>query len=108
FRCVVNTLCPQLDLHSCPTRRSSDLQIKNPLQTILLHAEMLEDGTLASDPIARQEICEAIVTEATRMTDLLADLSAYASGGQRRDRKSTRLNSSHVKISYAVFSLKKN
>src|SRR5690625_6620201 len=31
------------------------------------------------------------------------------SGGQRqRDRKSTRLNSSHVAISYAVFCLKKN
>src|SRR5690606_41407679 len=28
-------------------------------------------------------------------------------GGGRRDRKSTRLNSSHVKISYAVFCLKK-
>src|SRR5690606_39291412 len=28
-------------------------------------------------------------------------------GGQGRDRKSTRLNSSHVKISYAVFCLKK-
>src|SRR5690606_39710637 len=27
--------------------------------------------------------------------------------GQNRDRKSTRLNSSHVKISYAVFCLKK-
>src|SRR5690606_42098405 len=27
--------------------------------------------------------------------------------GGRRDRKSTRLNSSHVKISYAVFCLKK-
>src|SRR5690606_41682100 len=27
--------------------------------------------------------------------------------GLRRDRKSTRLNSSHVKISYAVFCLKK-
>src|SRR5690606_39957603 len=27
---------------------------------------------------------------------------------ERTDRKSTRLNSSHVKISYAVFSLKKN
>src|SRR5690606_41201161 len=27
--------------------------------------------------------------------------------GQTRDRKSTRLNSSHVKISYAVFCLKK-
>src|SRR5690606_13052140 len=59
-------------------------QIKNPLQTILLHAEMLEDGTLAADPVSRQEICQAIVTEATRMTELLADLSAYASGGQRR------------------------
>src|SRR5690606_40727462 len=28
-------------------------------------------------------------------------------GAARRDRKSTRLNSSHVKISYAVFCLKK-
>src|SRR5690606_41226524 len=33
----------------------------------------------------------------------------HSCGGQRRsgDRKSTRLNSSHVKISYAVFCLKK-
>src|SRR5699024_12069898 len=29
------------------------------------------------------------------------------SAGHRRDRKSTRLNSSHVSISYAVFCLKK-
>src|SRR3712207_8116395 len=28
-------------------------------------------------------------------------------GGQRQDRKSTRLNSSHANISYAVFCLKK-
>src|SRR5690606_40900621 len=31
----------------------------------------------------------------------------HASFDVRRDRKSTRLNSSHVKISYAVFCLKK-
>src|SRR5690349_23194970 len=30
-----------------------------------------------------------------------------AEAGQDRDRKSTRLNSSHVEISYAVFCLKK-
>src|SRR5690606_20859547 len=30
-----------------------------------------------------------------------------AAGGYHQDRKSTRLNSSHVKISYAVFCLKK-
>src|SRR5436309_10109310 len=33
--------------------------------------------------------------------------SPRSSSIQRRDRKSTRLNSSHVKISYAVFCLKK-
>src|SRR5690349_22920912 len=33
--------------------------------------------------------------------------NAQDSGGTSRDRKSTRLNSSHVEISYAVFCLKK-
>src|SRR5690606_41019197 len=32
---------------------------------------------------------------------------AHVVAAPRRDRKSTRLNSSHVKISYAVFCLKK-
>src|SRR5258707_5777539 len=32
---------------------------------------------------------------------------AHASPGSERDRKSTRLNSSHANISYAVFCLKK-
>src|SRR5690606_40140677 len=35
------------------------------------------------------------------------DIGINKSKGQRKDRKSTRLNSSHVKISYAVFCLKK-
>src|SRR3712207_8868875 len=35
-----------------------------------------------------------------------ASLAALSSGG-REDRKSTRLNSSHANISYAVFCLKK-
>src|SRR5215813_4090163 len=33
--------------------------------------------------------------------------SAQCCAGSRKDRKSTRLNSSHVRISYAVFCLKK-
>src|SRR5436309_14987497 len=32
---------------------------------------------------------------------------SYSAAARREDRKSTRLNSSHVKISYAVFCLKK-
>src|SRR5207302_11098300 len=35
----------------------------------------------------------------------LADLHTFTQNTARRDRKSTRLNSSHVKISYAVFCL---
>src|SRR5690606_40210921 len=35
------------------------------------------------------------------------DVAAHVVGAQHEDRKSTRLNSSHVKISYAVFCLKK-
>src|SRR5690348_18180106 len=37
--------------------------------------------------------------------DYIADLAS--DDGDRRDRKSTRLNSSHPSISYAVFCLKK-
>src|SRR5690606_40611490 len=36
-----------------------------------------------------------------------ADAFEIRIGRQQQDRKSTRLNSSHVKISYAVFCLKK-
>src|SRR2546427_8974993 len=42
--------------------------------------------------------------------DLLVDAQAHEAGGHRdfvQDRKSTRLNSSHSQISYAVFCLKK-
>src|SRR5690606_32452200 len=39
--------------------------------------------------------------------DLVDALPAWRSARAERDRKSTRLNSSHVKISYAVFCLKK-
>src|SRR5690606_41093308 len=38
---------------------------------------------------------------------LTSNSGCESTGGEYRDRKSTRLNSSHVKISYAVFCLKK-
>src|SRR3712207_8479531 len=50
-----------------------------------------------------------------RATDSIASTTAWGrcsgsggrAGGANRDRKSTRLNSSHANISYAVFCLKK-
>src|SRR5204863_8693846 len=69
-------------LHSFPTRRSSDL-FDHRLRTLKIVANaFLDDGPLET---------------------------LYARAGHHRgiDRKSTRLNSSHVEISYAVFCLKK-
>src|SRR3712207_7451470 len=40
--------------------------------------------------------------------DRVAPLGAALGAGEDADRKSTRLNSSHANISYAVFCLKKN
>src|SRR3712207_7471597 len=42
-----------------------------------------------------------------RWRTLHLTLVTHSSGGVTRDRKSTRLNSSHANISYAVFCLKK-
>src|SRR2546430_9592660 len=42
-----------------------------------------------------------------RQADVLGQLEGLGVAGQRVDRKSTRLNSSHSQISYAVFCLKK-
>src|SRR5690349_23964491 len=44
---------------------------------------------------------------ATKVATLVLLATAVARGGVYEDRKSTRLNSSHVEISYAVFCLKK-
>src|SRR3712207_8247357 len=54
------------------------------------------------DPLARPRIHER-VTLGVRALDALVPCGR----GQRLDRKSTRLNSSHANISYAVFCLKK-
>src|SRR5690625_7076799 len=43
----------------------------------------------------------------TRNEEFISSTPVESGGGTVRDRKSTRLNSSHVAISYAVFCLKK-
>jgi len=68
-------------------------QVKNPLQTILLHAEMLEDDGLAGDPEVRRDLCRAIVTEAARMAELLGRFSTFASGvGQHLEEEPVALH----------------
>src|SRR5690606_41660610 len=48
-----------------------------------------------------------VAFEVTAPPNTPPDQPLYLSGSEPADRKSTRLNSSHVKISYAVFCLNK-
>src|SRR5438309_4248367 len=84
------------DLHSFPTRRSSDLappgvaiEAVQPQRADALGDRLVAHGQQAS--LAGGEILVGVEREAGRIAD----------------RKSTRLNSSHSSISYAVFCLKK-
>src|SRR5690606_41305754 len=105
-RCALGVLsasaCAPPAPPSFPTRRSSDLQLTR-------HPEGL--GFAVNDGSMRDLGALAMLTH--RDLDIAADgsfrltLDDTPAAGRRKDRKSTRLNSSHVKISYAVFCLKK-
>ncbi len=58
-------------------------QIKNPLQTIVLHSDLLQERTIVEDPVARKEVADAIVSESQRLVTMLDELSVYASGSRR-------------------------
>src|SRR5690606_41062152 len=95
----VSMLCV---FHSFPTRRSSDLllfltcQYNAGLCTSSLVASALVDSPSRPCSVTSSHAAVTILSTVSWMF-LSVDL----------DRKSTRLNSSHVKISYAVFCLKK-
>src|SRR5690606_41798344 len=93
---------PHHPLHSFPTRRSSDLSTTtSPASDPCRH-----DRSRAK---SRSPTSNGTATRSRRY-DVLASRSISSSSALRpddSDRKSTRLNSSHVKISYAVFCLKK-
>jgi signal transduction histidine kinase len=59
-------------------------QIKNPLQTVVLHADLLQDERITDDAVGRREIADAIVGESQRLTDMLTELATYASGSTRQ------------------------
>src|SRR5437870_7561147 len=86
-------------LHSFPTRRSSDLA---GTRDIRMHAVGGDERDLGGLENRRGGAAGRGV--AARDRELDAVLADQLVG---RDRKSTRLNSSHVAISYAVFCLKK-
>src|SRR5699024_12783283 len=88
-------------LHSFPTRRSSDLCI----QSAHYEHRTTQYERCGYHERAGPEFIEQRTHErGQRAVQQTAGQKQYA---RCRDRKSTRLNSSHVSISYAVFCLKK-
>src|SRR5690606_41431619 len=91
-----------LFLHSFPTRRSSDptgFDYSASVDRVVL-------DSIIQSPTSATEVLSTLSPYAgTETTAFDLELGAFFEAPQ--DRKSTRLNSSHVKISYAVFCLKK-
>src|SRR5207253_10987594 len=90
-----------LDLHSFPTRRSSDLSHSSA--SIPSAGRWLPNVTAAP---TYPEQCVMLPTMPGGHNGSRRGPEGIATGAVV-DRKSTRLNSSHVAISYAVFCLKK-
>src|SRR5436309_12430322 len=86
-------------LHSFPTRRSSDLKIG---PSIMSGSALFLFGAPGNGKTAVAERISRVLSDPIYIPHALE-----VDGTVVKDRKSTRLNSSHVKISYAVFCLKK-
>src|SRR5205085_10340215 len=89
-------------LHSFPTRRSSDLGRVCKLTMNPRHSSIRLFRKAASELLCKH----ALVDVGPDRTQQDGEIGT-ASFRQNADRKSTRLNSSHSQISYAVFCLKK-
>src|SRR5207253_10055677 len=93
--------------HSFPTRRSSDLiqNVGYPRVIAVLVVGAIRDCGIDAVVVAVMEPCPGKGVVRDELQPLGEPLVHFDL--QRIDRKSTRLNSSHVAISYAVFCLKK-
>src|SRR5690606_40106000 len=86
---------------SFPTRRSSDLQRAGR------HVGVGENALHNLREVAAQQLQHRHVDGDVQVGEAVLAPAVQRQAGLAQDRKSTRLNSSHVKISYAVFCLKK-
>src|SRR3989442_7762818 len=79
-------------------------------QVELLHARARHEAERRLEPVAHAVVAEEVVPRVVGVEQAHARRglrSREVSAVRCQDRKSTRLNSSHVRISYAVFCLKK-
>src|SRR5690606_41267889 len=95
-------------LHSFPTRRSSDLEHLPKITAGLIrwcqgYSEPNAGSDLASLQTRAESDGDDYIINGQKIWTSYANYADWIFCLVRTDRKSTRLNSSHVKISYAVF-----
>src|SRR5699024_12852741 len=100
---MFNVLHTHRYLHAFPTRRSSDLHRSSVPDRGAFHASTAPIAyprpvSSSPDPDPGGETAAPVSDRVLTVPNVISLV---------RDRKSTRLNSSHVSISYAVFCLKK-
>src|SRR5690348_17556917 len=81
-------------------------ELNQPLTSVLGYADMLKNRIPETDDRLRRPV-DTIFKQAERMAEIVRKIGRITKYETTRDRKSTRLNSSHPSISYAVFCLKK-
>src|SRR5437868_9757328 len=101
-----------MDIHqplpSFPTRRSSDLPNLGSAFREYFQVRYPEPNPELDRPdLVRELLGRSQAARRARELRATAPGRRTGPGARSRDRKSTRLNSSHVSISYAVFCLKK-
>src|SRR5207247_7841719 len=106
--CSLLSSCAPDPLHSFPTRRSSDLHLDRSSSP---HGPVVKVARAVNQPFT---VCEAALPHFSSIRDAndarlprKAKRLMFGHCTYLQDRKSTRLNSSHEWISYAVFCLKK-
>src|SRR5688500_19238325 len=96
------------DVPSFPTRRSSDLERKQDVAVdTVIALDAAEQRRVLARRLFAGDHAPVGHSAVQILPSLFAEFWVIALQSEYRDRKSTRLNSSHIVISYAVFCLKK-
>src|SRR6266498_903101 len=94
------------DLRGCPPRTGDLHDVVDPVELFgQQRQELLREAFLLGGALVANDLGELALGEMDAAPDhaLQVRISKPARSWSGQDRKSTRLNSSHVRISYAVF-----
>src|SRR5262245_64296518 len=82
-------------------------ELRTPLNAVIGFTEVLLERYFGDLNAKQEDYLRDVLSSGQHLLSLINDILDLSKVEAGRDRKSTRLNSSHLGISYAVFCLKK-